>query len=422
MTLVLSVPLALLANSAAAVVQAELTKILASDGTAEDAFGYSVSISGDTAVMGAAFEDDLGENSGAAYVFVRSGEVWTEQAKLLASDGAAEDRFGTRVSVSGDTAVVGTIRGDGNAEYSGAAYVFVRSGDLWTEQTKLLASDGESNDYFGSSVSVSGETAVIGAYGDDDKGNGSGAAYVFVRSGGMWTEQAKLLASDGESNDFFGFSVSVSSDTAVIGAYGDDDKGNGSGAAYVFIRSGDIWSEQAKLVASDGAEEDWFGRAVSIDGASVLIGARLEEESGENSGAAYVFVETGAVWTEQAKLLASDGAAEDWFGASVSIGGDTAVVGAPFDDDKGESTGAAYVFERSGDIWSEQAKLVASDGAAENWFGAAVSLAGEKAVIGAPFNSDTASFCGAAYVFSVSYVLVDGFESGDASAWSSTVQ
>ncbi|MSQ08671.1 MAG: hypothetical protein EXR44_05165, partial [Dehalococcoidia bacterium] len=198
-------------------------KLTASDGAANDFFGYSVAVSGDTAVVGAWGDDSA---KGSAYVFTRSGSTWTQQQKLTASDGAAIDYFGYSVAVSGDTAVVGAY---GDDSYKGSAYVFTRSGSTWTQQQKLTASDGAANDYFGGSVAVSGDTAVVGAYGDDSE---KGSAYVFTRSGSTWTQQQKLTASDGAANDFFGWSVAVSGDTAVVGARSDDSS---KGSAYMFV-------------------------------------------------------------------------------------------------------------------------------------------------------------------------------------------
>ena len=180
--------------------------------------------------------------------------------KLTAGDGAASDEFGSSVSVSGDTAVIGSSQDDDNGSNSGSAYVYVRSGGVWSEQQKLTASDGAGFDRFGESVSVSGDTVVVSARIDDANGISSGSAYVFVRSGGVWSEQQKLTASDGAANDQFGVSVSVSGDTLVIGAHLDDDNGSNSGSAYGFVRSGGAWSEQQKLTASDGAESDELGR------------------------------------------------------------------------------------------------------------------------------------------------------------------
>ena len=347
-------------------------KLTASDGAQGDKFGYSVSIDGDTAVIGA-----TGSNSDSAYVYVRTNGVWSEQAKLTASDGTAGDNFGTSVSIDGDTAVIGAPFDDDNDYNSGSAYVYVRSNGVWTEQQKLTASDGAADDQFGLSVSIAGDTAVIGAHNDDDNGNGSGSAYVYVRSNGVWSEQQKLTASDGAQDDYFGYSVSIDGDTAVIGAWRDDDDGNGSdsGSAYVYVRTNGVWSEQAKLTASDGTAGDNFGTSVSIDGDTAVIGAYADDNDNDNdygsdfSGSAYVYVRSNGVWSEQAKLSASDGDFEDLFGWSVSISGDTAVIAVMQDDDNGFNSGSAYVFVRSNGVWSEQQKLTASDGAAGDYFG-----------------------------------------------------
>ena len=213
-------------------------------------------------------------------------------------------------------------------------------------ETKLTASDGATLDEFGSSVSISGDTAIVGTWRDDDAGSSSGSVYVFVRNGGVWTQQAKLTASDGAASDYFGVSVSSSGDTAIVGAYYDDHAGGtDAGSAYVFVRNGDTWTEQAKLTASDGAAGDTFGNSVSISGETAIVGARLDGDAGSSSGSVYVFVLNGDTWTEQAKLTASDGVAGDLFGYSVSINGDIAIVGAPDDDDAGSASGSAYVYD-----------------------------------------------------------------------------
>ena len=325
---------------------AEQAKLTAADGAIGDHFGGSVSVSGDTAVVGAIFDNDNGSASGSAYVFVRSGTIWTQQAKLTAADGAADDYFGGSVSVSGDTAVVGADSDDDNGRDSGSAYAFVRSGITWTQQGKLTAADGAAGNAFGAFLSVSGDTAVVGAIFDNDNGSASGSAYVFVRSGTAWTEQTKLTASDGAAGDYFGGSVSVSGETAVVGAFGDDDNGSDSGSAYVFVRSGITWTQQAKLTAADGAPGDAFGRgrSVSVSGDTAVVGAIYDDDNGTESGSAYVFVRSGTAWTEQTKLTASDGAAWDYFGGSVSVSGDTVLVGAWGDADNGSASGSAYVY------------------------------------------------------------------------------
>ena len=246
-----------LALASGGIAQVKLTAI---DARAGDTFGNSVAVDGDTIVAGAP-EDS--SSRGSAYVFVRNGATWARQAKLTASDGAAGDLFGAAVAVSGDTIVVGAHGDDGVGPLpyigEGSAYVFVRNGTTWTEQAKLTPSDGGSGVLFGNRVTVDGDTIVAGAQGDDDAGMASGAAYVFVRNGATWTEQAKLTAADGAGADFFGVSVAVSGDTVVAGARGDSDVGTASGSAYVFVRNGATWTQQAKLTASDAAANDLFG-------------------------------------------------------------------------------------------------------------------------------------------------------------------
>jgi hypothetical protein len=376
------------------VVQAAFTttsevKLTPSDAATGDVFGNSVSISGDTAVVGAAYKNS---GRGAAYIFVRSGSNWIQQAKITASDAVAGDYFGISVSVSGNTAVVGAYYKDAK---KGAAYVFVRSGTIWNQQAKLTASDGAADDYFGNSVSVSSDTVVVGAYYKDSH---KGAAYVFVRSGSIWNQQAKLTASDGAANEYFGDEVSVSSDTAVVGAYG---KNSNKGAAYVFVRSGSNWNQQAKLTASDGAASDYFGTSVSISSDTAIVGASGKDS---HTGAAYVFVRSGSIWSQQIKLTASDpSAGGDYFGHSVSVSGDTALVGAYCKD---SNTGAAYVFVRSGSNWSQQVKLTASDAASGDYFGDSVSVSSDTAVVGAMYK-DSAK--GAAYIYKSTIRIIPTF-------------
>src|SRR3990172_3418908 len=268
----------------------------------------------------------------------------TQQAKLTAGDGAAGDYFGERVSVDGDTALVGAVWDDDNGTNSGSAYVYVRSGTTWSQQAKLTAGDGAAGDWFGSWVSVDGDTALVGAMFDDDKGTDSGSAYVFVRSGTSWSQQAKLTASDGAAGDELGESASLDGNTALVGVYRDDDNGTDSGSAYVFVRSGTTWSQQAKLTAGDGAAGDQFGASVSVAGDAALLGARFDDDNGPDSGSAYVLVRSGTAWSQQAKLTAGDGAAGDQFGSDVSVACDTALLAAGGDDDNGTDSGSAYVF------------------------------------------------------------------------------
>ena len=373
-------------------------KLTASDNAAGDDFGKSASISGDYAVVGALGDNDNGDLSGSAYVFKRSGTSWAQEAKLLPSDGAENDIFGASVSISGDYAVVGAKFDDDNGVHAGSAYVFKRTGTSWAQEAKLLPSDGAVANQFGFSVSISGDYAVMGANADDDNGNQSGSAYVFKRTGTSWTQEAKLLPSDGQDGDFFGESVSISGDYAVVGAWHDGDRGFHSGSAYVFKRTGTSWAQEAKLLPSDGAAGDFFGFAVSISGDLVAIGAWGDDDNGTDAGSSYIFKRAGTTWAQQAKLLPSDGAAADHFGVSASISGDYVVVGAPTD---GDFSGSAYLFKRSGTSWTQEAKLIPSDGAALDHFGflGSASISGDYAVVGAWGDDDNGTDAGSAYVY-----------------------
>ena len=261
--------------------------------------------------------------------------------KLLATDGAADDRFGVSVAIYGDTIVVGA-RGDD--EYSGSAHVFVqRSGKNWKHQAKLLAPDGAEKYQF-----VHEDTIVVGAPYDNDNWSSSGSTHVVVRSGEEWRHQAKLQAPDGAADDYFGRGVTIYQDTIVVGAHYDDDNGDASGSARVFVRSGKKWTHQAKLLAPNGAADDEFGDSVAIYDNRIVAGARRDDDNGADSGSAHVFVRSGEEWTHQAKLLAPDGAALDQFGTSVAIHEDTTVVGARGDDDNGSESGSAYAYDVQG--------------------------------------------------------------------------
>jgi hypothetical protein len=379
--------------------------LFAADGAAFDYFGSSVAISGDTAIVGAAIDNtSRGTNAGSAYVFVRSGEIWSPQAHLFASDGAAFDEFGLYVAISGDTAVVGIWSDDtvGGMD-AGSASVFVRNGDIWTEEAHLFASDGEAGDNFGTPVSISGDTIIVGAPFDDTlAGTDAGSAYVFVRNDGAWTEQAHLFASDGEAFDGFGWAA-ISGDTAIVTADRDDTPdGTDAGSAYVFVRNGDVWMEEAHLFASDGAADDLFGASVAVADDTVVVGSSADDtRDGIDAGSAYVFVRNAGVWTEQDHLFASDGAAEEYFAIDVSISGDMVAVGTPRDDIQGGiNAGSAYVFARNGDVWTVEAHLFASDGAADDRFGFSIEMSDDTIVVGAWLdNTLGGTDAGSAYIF-----------------------
>jgi hypothetical protein len=399
-------------------------KIVPSDSEASAQFGWSCSISSDgaRAIVGAYLDDATGgANSGAAYVFTQSGTSWVEESKLVASDSEAGARFGQSCSISGDgtRAIVGAVWDDatGGAD-SGAAYVFTRSGTSWVQESKLVASDSEAGAYFGESCSISsdGTRAIVGAYKvTATGGSNSGAAYVFTRSGTSWVEESKLVPSDSEASAQFGSSCSISSDgtRAIVGARLDDATGgSNSGAAYVFTRSGTSWVEESKLVPSDSEASAQFGFSCSIssDGTRAIVGAFLDDATGGgDSGAAYVFTRSGTSWAEESKLVPSDSEAGAQFGQSCSISSDgtRAIVGANGDDATGGAdSGAAYVFTRSGTTWAEESKLVPSDSEAGAQFGQSCSISsdGTRAIVGAYLDDATGGAdSGAAYLFQRTY-------------------
>ena len=344
----------------------------------------------------------------------RATRLRQETDKLLASDGAPLDLFGSSVAVSGGVAVVGARYDDDNGHRSGSAYVFRNDGSNWGQEAKLPASDGGEFNYFGSSVGVSGDAAVVGAMWGGTGGDYSGAAYVFRYDPGppaSWIQETKLLASDANGWDYFGWSVAIAGDVAVVGAPFNDDNGDYSGSAYVFRYNGSNWVEEQKLLPSDGATEDWFGSAVAVSGDAVVIGAQyvhMDYWTGGVStspGSAYVFRYNGSNWVEEQKLVASDGAVADEFGCSVAVSGDVAVIGAHRDDDAcpgGEAycdSGSAYVFRYDGLNWVEQQKLLASDTATRDEFGWSVALDGDTAVIGSYRDDDFGHDSGSAYTF-----------------------
>jgi hypothetical protein len=458
----------------------------ASNTEAGDNFGVSVAISGDTMVVGATNEDssakgvdgDQNDNSapdsGAVYVFVRDAMgKWSQQAYLKASNSAGSDFFGRRVALDGDTLVVGAPFEDSSAKgvdgnqadnsslSSGAAYVFVRDAmGKWSQEAYLKASNTASNDQFGVDVAISGDTIVIGAFGEDSSAPGvngdelkddfesAGAAYVFVRSGGDWKQQAYLKASNPGPGDFFGFSVAISGDTAVVGAHNEDSSATGidgnpsddgapdSGAAYVFHRTGGTWAQQAYLKASNTGPADSFGVDVAISGNTVAVGAHLEDSSAKGpyanqadngangAGATYVFERSGPTWFQQAYLKASNTGANDQFGLAVALAADVLVAGAYLedsfakgvdgnqDDNGAVDAGAAYVFVRKDGLWVQEAYLKASNTGPGDQLGrSGLSVSDGTVVISAALEAssatgvngngalDDAPLSGAAYLF-----------------------
>jgi len=435
-----------------------------------DRFGSSVAIDGDTLVVGATSESSnatgIGgdesnnssatQNSGAVYVFIRSGSTWTQQAYIKASNTGINDEFGVSVALAGDTLVVGAIGEDSNAtgiggdennndaDFSGAVYVFTRSGSTWTQQAYIKASNTDIGDNFGGSVALAGDTLAVGAriersnatgIGGDESNNDasvSGAVYVFTRSADTWTQQAYIKASNTDANDSFGSSVTLAGDTLAVGATGEDSTASGvggnqnintgvginSGAVYVFTRSAGTWTQQAYIKASNTGIFDEFGVSVALAGDTLAVGAEREESDAtgiagdennndaNNSGAVYVFTRSAGTWAQQAYIKASNTDANDFFGRVVTLNGDTLAVGAAgeFSNATGiggdesnndtQNSGAVYVFARSAGSWTQQAYIKASNTGVDDFFGVGVALDDGTLAVGASGEASNATGVG----------------------------
>ncbi len=364
-------------------------KLTAPNPAAGDEFGFTTDLSGTTAIIGARFDDDAGSDSGSAYVFDTA--TGQQLFKLTASDGASTDQFGFSVALSGTTAVVGAVLDDSPGFNSGSAYIFDTS--TGQELFKLSASDAQAMDEFGRSVAISGNTAIVGALRGDASSIDSGSAYVFDTTTGQ--QLFKLTASDAETDDGFGRSVAISGSTAIVGASDNDDGGDDSGSAYVYDTM--TGHQLFKLTASDAASEDRFGWWVGISGNTAIVGAPDDDTAGSDSGSAYIFdLTTGQ---QLFKLMASDASAGDSFGRYVAIFGNTAIVGARFADDAGVDSGSAYVFDTT--TGQQLFKLAASDATDDDRFGVSVAISGTSIIVGAFGNDDGGIDSGSAYVFSL---------------------
>jgi hypothetical protein len=468
----------------------------------------AISADGNTVLVGAPHESSAARGingntddnslyaSGAAYVFVRRGDAWVQQAYVKASNPGQSDLFGMNVALSADgntmavsapwerSAATG-VNGDQNDDslpQAGAVYVFARSGDSWTQQAYVKASNtgrrDADGDQFGFSVALSGDgnTLAVGATTEDsvatgingnqadDSAQSAGAVYVYARMGTTWSQQAYVKGSNTEAGDLFGYDVSLSNDGNTLAAAGYDEDGpgrgvnadqgngtNGSGAIYVFSRTGSDWRQHAYLKGSRSEGNDALGFSVAIsgDGSTIVAGAgdeaclvgginpqgcdtdKPEDASGGSAGAAYVWVRSGDTWTEQAFIKPSNPDLQDWFAVNLAVSGDgsTVLVGAPMEDSRGRGvnnaeqqddsateSGAAYLFTRSGTTWSQQAYIKAENADEFDEFGISVAVSGDgrRLTIGARMeggglggintnqNDNSMPEAGAVYVWEVS--------------------
>ncbi len=393
------------------VVGCETGKLLASDADALDGFGEHLSVRGDVAVVGAWNDEENsqkigGFSFGSAYVLRQVAGEWVEQQKLLPSDPVSELRFGHDVAIHGNRFVVGAVGSNG---YTGAVYFYEFDGVAWGNEQKLEPATALGADEVGVAVAIDGDVAVAGAPGDDTAASGAGAAYVFRNVKGVWVEEQKIIADDAEAFDFAGSAVAVRGDTIFIASRVDDDQGVSTGSVWVYRFQDGSWQEVQKLYASDAVFGELFGHAIALgDGVAVISAIHDDDACPKdelcNSGSAYVFRFNGVQWVEEAKLVASDGEADDEFGNALAIEGDIVVVGTRFADDAcpedpGCDSGVAYVFHHDAGVWTQAGKLRASDTAQLDFFGADVAVNAGEALVSCHLDDDAGTASGSVYLF-----------------------
>jgi hypothetical protein len=386
-----------------------------------DHFGYSTSLSGDGnyLAVGAPTKDSLSSSyAGAVYIFLKTDNVWALQTRLFATTPEYNAYFGNSVSMNSDgtyLAIGANLDDNSNGESTGNVYVYTRTGTSWSLQSTLVGSDSVANDYFGFSVSLNSDATylAVGAPLFDSNGYDGGEVYIFKRTGTSWTEQTRFWPSTVAAFDRFGWSVSIDASGAIlaVGAYLDDNSGGtNAGSAYIYTRSGTTWTERTRIQASDAAANDDFAWSVSLSGNGTYLAVSAfqdDNSAGTNAGSVYIFTGSGATWTQQTRLQASDGVANDWYGSTVSLSymGDVLAVGAQFNDSISADTGAVYTYFRTGTTWANETKFIPSNGAAADYFGYCASLdsGGSTLVVGAYLkNKTTATEAGSAYVYSLS--------------------
>ena len=376
----------------------QIQKILASDAAAFQEFGHSIAMNGEWAIVGV----PRSGTGGAAYVYRRNRDgTWTQHQRIVATDAVDFDQFGQAVAIDGDYLVVGVHGDDDAGSASGSAYVFRLINGSWYEYAKLLPSNGEAAAQFGWSVAISGDDILVGAFAHDDIARDSGSVYCFRNNNGVWTESQIINANDQLAYDLFGWSIDMEGDKALIGAMRADGAETDMGTVYVFANNAGTWQQTQKLVSPDPDASDYFGYCVSMSGTLAVIGAIGDDEAGSEAGAAYAFCGTTGTWLSEGKLLGEDTASFDSLGSVVAISGDYVICGSKGDDDDGASSGSAYVFHRQAGVWQQKDKLTANDAASSDQFGNSVAINGYDMLINSRAESEGGNYAGAVYAFRI---------------------
>ncbi len=405
---------ALVCAAATASTPIEITEIFTEDGAPEDFFGTSVDIDGDRAIVGNRWDDDAGLNAGSAYIYERNANGhWVPVAKFLPTILSVDpEHYAHSVSISGNVAVVGAYGTRFDFTITGAVYVYIRNGlDIWVPAGVITPNDPTAGQGFGRSVDLEGNTLLVGSSTDSPNGINSGSAYIF-RNTGSWTQIDKLLPSDPTASANFGVSCAISGTTAIVGASSNFGASPASGSAYVFTQTsagpfGENWDQQQKLIASDGTSNDLFGLEVALANDTAVIGAIGTGvfSLNTNFGSAYVFERnTQDTWIETKILAASTPEPGDSFGYDVAIDSDSILVSAYHDN---ENEGSATLFRRDSGDWTATAFIEASDGAIGDEFGYAIAISNDHALIGAPRTDDMGASAGSSYIFELDDCIAD---------------
>jgi FG-GAP repeat len=385
--------------------QIRIDKLAASVPTAFSTFGQSVAISGDRMVVGSPFLGFTTGGPGGAYVYHRGPTGWEFQQGLGADGATGSDDFGISVAIDGDTILVGADTVEGPLSGAvGAVYVFKWDGIQWDQEQVFQASDGATGGFFGASVGLQGDTAVVGRYWDSAPATHAGSAYVFTRVAGNFVESAKLIAGDPRPEDMFGWSVAISGSRIAVGApdrFLQLPHDNQLGRVFVFTQSGTVWTQTAKLVSTPPLPHGQLGISVDLDGDELIAGAFQDVFTPELSGngAAYIYDFAGGAWTQSQKLFATDGTLEDEFGLAVAIQGPWALVGAPSRMASFPKWGGVYAFHKDGSSWVQKQLFLPDLNASLSWLGNSVALGGNTGAAGAYQESFGEDHSGSVYVY-----------------------
>lgn len=373
------------------------TKLLAADAAQYNYFGLSVAVRGDTAIVGAYGKSDLVRNAGAAYAFTRNAGSWTQQARLGTSSPLIDAYLGATVATNGSYTAAGAPYASVGAQNDGVVYLF--SNATWQQQTILLPNDPDSLSQFGNALAINDNTLFVGAPMHDSFGVNAGAVYVFTFDGVSWVQQQKLIGVDTAPGDRFGSALALNDGWLAVSAPLHSSPGSPGGAVYLFEFDGISWVQRYKVGAPDTIAGDRFGSAIALDDGWLAVGVPLHRFVGSASGAVYLFEFNGTAWVQRQKFVASDTAGSDQFGSALALENRRLVVGAPLHNSNGPASGAVYIFERATTTWIERAKLIGSDTNAGDRLGGSISIDGNTILVGAYGDTAAGPATGAAYVF-----------------------